>query len=188
MKIILTMESVVPNKNSRDKVLWMKEFINETGFSFKQAMTVANIFSHNTDDFQKSKKHVLNLDDLYASDCFGVKEIEHFINVGKRNRTVSYNIISDDDYSLQEVFDGFTITPECIQKMVNGTYRPSEEEIKLMAQYIKAVQEQKPVAYMSEGAHGILGDDKAEVPVRAKPFYNDEQPLFKSPIVIFKSS
>lgn len=72
--------------------------------------------------------------------------------------------------------------------MLSGTYKPSEEEIKLMAQYIKAVQEQKPVAYMSEGAHGILGEGKEEVPVRAKPFYNDEQPLFKAPIIILKSN
>lgn len=188
MKIILTMESVVPNKNSRDKVLWMKEFINETGFSFGQAMTVANIFSHNTDGFQKSKKHVLDLDDLYKSDCFGVKEIEHFMNVGKRNNTISYYIISEYDYSLHKVIDGFTLTQESIQEIVNGAYKPSEEEIKQMAQYIMIIQSQKPVAFMSEGAHGVLGEDKIEVPVRAKPFYNDDQPLFKIPFITLKKA
>lgn len=188
MKIILTLESIESNKNTRDEILWMKEFMNETGFSFKQAKTVANIFSNNTDNFKLSKKHVLNIDDLYTSDNFVESEVDHFIKVGKQNRTVSYKIIAEEDYSLQEIFSGFTITPERIQEMVIGTYKPSEEEIKLMAQYIKAVQEQKPVAYMSEGAHGILGEGKDEVPVRAKPFYNDEQPLFKAPIIILKSS
>ncbi len=37
MKIILTMESIESNKNTRDEILWMKEFMNETGFSFRQA-------------------------------------------------------------------------------------------------------------------------------------------------------
>jgi len=186
MKIVLTLESIESNKNTRDKILWIKEFINETGFSFKQATTVANIFSHNTDGFQKSKKHVLDIDDLYKSDCFGVKEIEHFINVGKRNNTISYHVISDDYYSLHKVIDSFTLTQERIQEIVNGDYKPSEEEVKQMAQYIMIIQSQKPVAFISEGAHGVLGEDKIEVPVRAKPFYNDDQPLFKIPVITLK--
>ena len=88
MKIILTMESIESNKNTRDEILWMKEFMNETGFSFKQAKTVANIFSNNTDNFKSSKKHVLNIDDLYTSDNFVKSEVEHFIKVGKRNKTI----------------------------------------------------------------------------------------------------
>lgn len=186
MKLILKSQEI-NFKNGTPKIVWAREFIKETGLAFKATKVIADLFNEKTKGFQKSRSCVLDLDSLLLLEKISFYDVKEIVDSCKNKKNISYEIISDEEWSLNESLGSLhLISKDKLDKILKGAYKPSEEEIKVMAEYIKVVSSQKPAGYMSEGAHGVLGVDKIEVPVREKPFYNDEKPLYKSPIILIK--